>query len=179
MQLHFMYIHIFRGMEIQNSRKSWKTTFEINSRVDPFNHKIEQFRVVKEKLSWDLRYYHKMGGFRPNSEIIGIFREIENFYGHFIKQQKMMPTAEFWVRRRVLKPRYRNIKSYTSRPGQRTLKTTLKYVTLNACYAEKRVLVKLILRVVAMVWSFSILYCNISALEYAHALKIPRLIKWP
>ena len=29
-----------------------------------------------------------MAGFRPNSEIIGNFRKIENFYGHFIKRQK-------------------------------------------------------------------------------------------
>ena len=29
-----------------------------------------------------------MAGFRPNSKIIGNFRKIENFYGHFIKRQK-------------------------------------------------------------------------------------------
>ena len=29
-----------------------------------------------------------MAGFRPNSEIIGNFLKIENFYGHFIKCHK-------------------------------------------------------------------------------------------
>ena len=29
-----------------------------------------------------------MAGFKPNSEIIGNFRKIENFYGHLIQRQK-------------------------------------------------------------------------------------------
>ena len=31
---------------------------------------------------------YALAGFRPNSEIIGNFRKIENFYGHFIKRKK-------------------------------------------------------------------------------------------
>ena len=34
--------------------------------------------------NWGLR----LAGFRPNSEIIGNFRKMENSYGHFIKRQK-------------------------------------------------------------------------------------------
>ena len=29
-----------------------------------------------------------MAGFRPNSEIIGKFRKLKKFYGHFVKRQK-------------------------------------------------------------------------------------------
>ena len=46
-----------------------------------------------------------MAGFRPNSEIIGNFRKIENFYDHFIND------AYSRILRRVLEPRYRNLKS--------------------------------------------------------------------
>ena len=36
-----------------------------------------------------------MAGFRPISKIIGNFRKIENFYGHFIKRQKWRPQPNF------------------------------------------------------------------------------------
>ena len=29
-----------------------------------------------------------LAGFRPNSEIIGKFRKLKKFYGHFVKRQK-------------------------------------------------------------------------------------------
>ena len=47
---------------------------------------MESKRWAKKYLK--KKYSYEMAGFRPNSEIIGNFRKIENFYGHFIKRQK-------------------------------------------------------------------------------------------
>ena len=62
-----------------------------------------------------------MARLRPNSEIIKIseISEIE-------KMSKITPTEEFWVRRRVLEPWYRNMQSWNFTVGQPSLIVTLQ-----------------------------------------------------
>ena len=88
-----------------------------------------------------------MAGFVPYSEIIGIFRKIEKFYGYFIKCQ----TWRLWTNFECLGLIFQLMKRF----------------------GDKR-----FLRVVDMVWSFKISYCDISALGYAYALKIGSNRKW-
>ena len=90
-----------------------------------------------------------MAGFRPNSKIIGNFRKIENIYVHFIKHLKWR--LKIWVRRRVLEPRYRNLKSWNFRPGKQgfvfIVKTTKSYrsdaIFMKKKSIDSRVIVKI------------------------------------
>ena len=63
-----------------------------------------------------------LAGFRPNSEIIGKFRKLGKCHGQFVEHQKWSLQTKIWVRRRILEPGYRNMKSWNFRAGQLPLK---------------------------------------------------------
>ena len=45
--------------------------------------------MKKNKLYYiEITNFTTLAGFRPNSEIIGKFRKMGKFYGHFVKDQK-------------------------------------------------------------------------------------------
>ena len=83
----------------------------LNSEISPivfpylFKLTIFEFSLYDFSLVWESRDYWKIS---KNGKILWSF-----YYA-----SKMMPTAEFWVRRRVLEPRYRILKSWDFRPGQ-------------------------------------------------------------
>ena len=51
-------------------------------------HRFKMQFLTEIKSGQKLQILVSLAGFRPNSEIIGNFRKIENFYDHFIKRQK-------------------------------------------------------------------------------------------
>ena len=50
-------------------------------------HEIERDGQT-EKIQFVPQIVSTLAGFRPNSEIIGKFRKLKKFYGHFVKRQK-------------------------------------------------------------------------------------------
>ena len=63
-------------------------------RVHSIVELLELLKVQLDHYSDDIKFLIlfavkiAMAGFRPNSEIIGKFRKLKKFYGHFVKRQK-------------------------------------------------------------------------------------------
>ena len=63
---------------------------------DLFTNSFQYFKKNDPDIAYGCIKNWPLAGFRANSEIIGKFRKLKKFYGHFVKRQKWRLQTNFW-----------------------------------------------------------------------------------
>ena len=94
-QIIMAYYPLDQWFRLQNLFKIW-----FKCQVEKWNQTWAWTQIwgflIEQGPRHQLLLLAKMAGFRANSEIIGKFRKLKKFYGHFVKRQKWRLQTNFW-----------------------------------------------------------------------------------